>query len=145
MRSFLSFQAALLTAGIFSASAAFSAQLSLSAQSAVPGASLLIPVSFASEDGAISGFQFDCEYDNNAIALVATLSDPARNSGKSLYTADLTPNKRRFVVIGFNQNAIADGIVIKVLVNLNQNAAGAYNLKLSNLVATDPAGQSVPI
>ena len=145
MRSFLAIQAALLAAGIFSASAAFSAQLSLSAQSAVPGASLLIPVSFASEDGAISGFQFDCEYDSNAITLVATLSDPARNSGKSLYTADLIPNKRRFVVIGFNQNAIADGIVINVLVNLNQNAAGAYTLKLSNLVATDPSGQSVPI
>ena len=145
MRSFLAFRAALLAAWIFSASAAFSAQLSFSAQSGVPGASLLIPVSFASQDGAISGFQFDCEYDSNAITLVATLSDTARNSGKSLYTADLTPNKRRFVVIGFNQNAIADGIVINGLVNLNQNAAGAYTLKLSTLVATDPAGQSVPI
>ena len=141
----LGLKTALLGAGLIYAPVALSSQVSLSNQSAPPGTSILVPIAFASEDSAISGVQFDLEYDIGTINLSATLGDAARNSEKSLYAANLAPNKRRFLIIGFNQNLIADGIVINLFVNLNQNAVGVYTIKLSNLVATDHAGQSVPI
>jgi uncharacterized protein (TIGR03437 family) len=133
-------------AGFVSATVAFSSQLTLVNQSAVPGTSVLIPVVFGSQDGTISGIQFDLEYDSAAMSLSTTLGDPARSSEKSFYAADLAPNKRRFLIVGFNRNPIADGALINLFINLNQNAAaGVYALELSNLAATDPSGNPIPI
>jgi len=126
--------------------AAFSSQVSLSNQSAAPGTSVLLPVVFASQADSVSGFQFDLQYDSAAMSLSATLGDPARNSQKSLYVADLAPNKKRFLIVGFNQTPIADGPSINLFVNLNQSVAnGVYALELSNLAATDPYGNAIPI
>jgi uncharacterized protein (TIGR03437 family) len=134
----------LAVAACFVSTAAISSQVYLSNQTAAPGTSLLIPVAFASQNGSTSGVQFDLEYDGSAMSLSAILGEPGRNSGKRVYSADLTPNKRRFLVVGFNQNPLDDGVVMNFFVNLSQNARGVYALKLSNLVATDPDGQSVP-
>ena len=129
-----------------SATAAISSQVSLSNQTAAPGTSVLIPVLLVSHAESISGLQFDLQYDSAAMSLNATLGDPARSSQKSLYVADLAPNKRRFLIVGFNQNLIADGASIGLFVNLNQNVAdGVYALELSNLAATDPYGNPIPI
>jgi hypothetical protein len=112
----LRLKTALLAAGLIHTPMLRSSQVYLSNQSAAPGTSILVPVAFASEDGSISGVQFDVEYDSGAINLNATLGDAARNSAKSLYSADLTVNKRRFLVVGFNQNTIPDGVLIRLLV-----------------------------
>jgi uncharacterized protein (TIGR03437 family) len=129
-----------------SATVALSSQVSLANQSAAPGTSVLIPIVFGSQYGYTSGVQFDLQYDSSAISLNATLGDAARNSAKSLYFAELAPNKRRFLIVGFNQSLIEDGTLINLFVNLNQNAAnGIYTLTLSNLVATDPYGDSILI
>jgi uncharacterized protein (TIGR03437 family) len=126
--------------------AAISSQVSLSNQSVAPDTSVLVPVVFASQGDSISGLQFDLQYDSAALSLVATLGDPARNSQKSLYIADLARNKKRFLIVGFNQNLIADGPSINLFVNLNQSVAnGVYALELSNLAATDPYGNAIPI
>ena len=135
-----------IAACFVSATAAIASQVSLSDQSAAPGTSVLIPVVFASQDNSISGFQFDLQYDSAAMSLIETLGDPARNSQKSLYVADLAPNKKRFLIVGFNQNLIADGTSINLFVNLDQSVAnGVYSLELSNLAATDPYGNAIPI
>jgi uncharacterized protein (TIGR03437 family) len=125
---------------------ALSSQVSLLNQSAAPGSSILVGVVFFSQDASISGVQFDVQFDSSAMGLNATLGDLARHAEKSLYQANLGPNKRRFLIVGLNQRVIADGPLINLLVNLNQNATtGPYALKLSNLAATDPDGHSVPI
>ena len=47
--------------------------------------------------------------------------------------------------MGFNQNLIADGTSINLLVDLNQSVAnGVYALEFSNLAATDPYGNAIP-
>jgi uncharacterized protein (TIGR03437 family) len=146
-------KSAVLTTGLVavaayfvSATAAISAQVSLSNQPAAPGTSVLFPVVFSSQGDSISGLQFDLQYDNAAMSLSATLGDTARNSEKSLYVADLAPNKKRFLIVGFNQNLITDGISINLFVNLNQSVAdGVYALELSTLAATDPYGNPITI
>jgi uncharacterized protein (TIGR03437 family) len=128
------------------ATAAISSQVSLSNQLAAPGSSVLIPVVLDSQEDSISGLQFDLQYDSAAMSLIVTLGDPVRNSQKSLYVADLSPNKKRLLIVGFNQNQIVDGALINLFVNLNQAAnTGPYTLEFSNLAATDPYGNAIPI
>ncbi|HTR39645.1 MAG TPA: cohesin domain-containing protein [Bryobacteraceae bacterium] len=124
----------------------FASQLTLPAQSASPGASVLVPVSFAAQANSVSGVQFDIQYDNSAMSLVVTVGDPARTEGKDLFLADLAPNKKRVLLTGLNQNLIPDGALLNLFVNVNDNAAGGtYTLQLSNVCATDPLGRTVPV
>jgi uncharacterized protein (TIGR03437 family) len=125
---------------------ALSSQLSLPSQSATPGASIVLPAEFVSQADSVSGVQFDLEYDGSSIALVVMPGDAARKSCKNLYYADLSPNKRRFLIVGLNQNIIPDGTLIDLLVNLNPNAANdVYKLSFSNVVGTDPYGSATSV
>ena len=134
--------------GLISAftSLALPSQLSLSNQSSAPGTSIAIPLQFTSQGNSISGLQFDLEYDSSAMSLSVSLGDSARNAFKNLFMADLTPNKRRFLIVGFNQNVITDDSLINLFVNVSLNAgSGVYALKLSNPLATDPYGSPLPL
>jgi uncharacterized protein (TIGR03437 family) len=126
--------------------AARSSQVLLPNPSATPGASVTSQVAFSSQASSVSGVQFDLQYDNSAMSLVAMLGDPARISGKNLYTVDLASNKKRFLIIGLNQNSIPDGTLINLFVNLSPTApAGVYALTLSNVSGTDPSGNALSV
>ena len=93
----------------------------------------------------MSGLQFDLQYDSSAMSLIVTAGEAARISGKSIYYTDLTPNQRRFIVIGLNQNPIPGGSLIDLFLNLNPNVlTGVYPLVVSNVTTTGTYGQSVP-
>ena len=129
-----------------SATFAFPSQIVLPGQSATPGASILGEVTFASQGSSVSGVQFDVQYDDSALSLGATLAPPVSTSNKTLYAVDLAPNKKRFLIIGLNQSLIPDGTLINLVVNINPSApVGAYVLDLSNVCATDPAGNATPV
>src|SRR5262245_39042346 len=81
--------------------AASPAQISVPSQTTAPGSSIVLPVTFATADN-IAGIQFDVEYDNTALSLVAIPGDAAKLARKGLYEADIAPNKRRFLILGFN-------------------------------------------
>ncbi|MCX6634321.1 MAG: cohesin domain-containing protein, partial [Acidobacteria bacterium] len=125
--------------------AALSDELALPGVSATPGTRLVLPVEFRSLGGSVAGVQFDLQYDSAAMSIAETADDAVSNSGKSLYHADLAPNKRRFLVVGLNQNSIPSGTLIHLLVYLNPNASnGLYPLIFSNIVATDRYGLAEP-
>jgi uncharacterized protein (TIGR03437 family) len=118
-----------------------SAQILLPSQSATPSASILGQVEFSNQSGSTSGLQFDVHYDSSQISLSATLGGPAATSGKSLYSVDLAPNEKRFLIIGSNQNVIPDGTLMNLSVNISPTAlTGTYALTLSNVFGTDPEG-----
>jgi uncharacterized protein (TIGR03437 family) len=123
-----------------------SAQILLPSQSATPGASIFGQVEFSSQTSSTSGVQFDVLYDNSQISLAATLGDPAANEGKRFYAVDLAPNKKRFLIVGSNQNAIPGGTLMNFSVYISPTApSGTYTLALSNVFGTDPEGNPVPI
>ena len=125
---------------------ALSSQILLPSQSATPGASILGQVEFSSQTSSVSGAQFDVQYDNSQMTLIATLGDPARTSGKSLYAVDLAPDRKRFLILGLNQNEIPDGTLMNLSVNISSTApAGMYALTLSNVFGTDPEGNRAPV
>jgi Cohesin domain len=94
------------------------AQLSLSAQSAGPGSSLLIQVNLAQGTDLVSGLQFDLQYDSSVMSLMVTAGDAARKSAKILYYKDLTQKVRRFLMFGLNQTPIPGGTLLNLFVNL---------------------------
>ena len=125
---------------------ALPAQVSLPPQTATPGSSLLVPVVLDSENSTMSGVQFDVQYDNSAISMIATLADASRNAGKLLYQADLASNRRRFVIVGLNPNLIPSGTLLNLFVNVNASAApGPLPLSLSDTEGTDPYGILVSV
>jgi len=145
-RSFGSGKAVVLVGLVLAGQARLAlSQMSLPSSSAAPGSSILLPVQFV-PPSSVSGLQFDVEYGSSAMSLIAMLGDTARNSEKTLYSVDLAPNKKRFLMVGLNQSPIATGTPINLFVNLIPNVStGIYALALSNVVGTDPAGQLVPI
>jgi uncharacterized protein (TIGR03437 family) len=121
------------------------AQLSLPVLSTGPGSSVLVSALFAPGADTVSGIQFDLHYDGSATSLLGTPGEAARLAGKSVFYADLSPNDKRFVVIGLNRDSIPQGTLINVFVVMKANALGGkYSLTLTNLVSTDPTGQVVP-
>ncbi len=75
-----------------------------------------------------------------------TVGAAARAAAKSLNFWDLAPGQRRFVIAGLNQNPLADGVLANLFANVTSTApAGAYPLKLLNVVASDPSAQAVAV
>ena len=128
------------------APAALSDQISLPGLSGPPGSSIVFPVELTPQGGGVAGVQFDLQYDNAAMAVSASLGDAAARAGKNLYTADLSPDKRRFLIVGLNQTLIPGGTLVNLVVSVKANAPnGEYALALSNAVGTNGSGQSEPI
>lgn len=63
-----------------------------------------ISLSIAPETEALSGLQFDLQYDSSVMSVVANAGDAPRAAAKSVYFNDLAPGQRRFLCIGLNQN-----------------------------------------
>lgn len=124
--------------------AALFSQISVPNQPAGAGAGLVMPVLFTPQSDAVSGVQFDLEYDSSVMSVTAVPGDAARQAGKSVYSSDLAPGKKRFIVVALNQTPIPAGTLVTLFVNLNSNAAnGRYALTISNAVGTDPDAQPV--
>jgi uncharacterized protein (TIGR03437 family) len=105
----------------------------------------LLSVAFQPDSTLVTGLQFDVQYDSSVIGLSVTVGDAARSSEKNLFLSDLTPNRRRFMVVGFNRNAIPAGTVVNLFANVKTSApTGAYALTLSNVQFTSPDGHTVP-
>ena len=71
-------------------------------------------------------------YDAASIRNVALVGHSA--SGKTLSTSDPAPNRKRFLIVGLNQQVISDGAVVLLSVALNPAASGSYPLQLFNLL-----------
>jgi len=122
----------------------FCSDVSMSAQVAGPGASVAVPVSFASGGQSVSGLQFDLVFDDSALSLSAVIGDAARSAEKTLYVAALPSHQTRFLIWEMNQNPISDGVIVSLFVNVRPGAAlGLYPIHFESVSATDPAGQPV--
>jgi hypothetical protein len=81
---------------------------------------------------------------STTLSLNATLGNPARAAGKSLYLWQVHPGLWRFLIVGLNQTALADGALVNLFVSFGADAFPAtYPLQLLNIVATDPSAQPV--
>lgn len=122
------------------------ADLSLPVEITGQGTSLSISLSITPGTEALSGVQFDLQYDSSVLSVVAIAGDAPRAAAKSVYFNDLSPGQRRFLCIGLNQNLMPAGTLLNLLINLSPNAAaGTYALDFANLLGTDALGNTAPL
>ena len=120
--------------------------LSIGALSGKPGGSISADVTWKAEGGQIAGLQFDLDYDASVLVVSGTIGSAASDAEKSLSISDPSTGKKRILIVGFNQNTIADGVAAVLSVGIKDGAAvGSYPLKFSNASATDKSGKTVSL
>jgi uncharacterized protein (TIGR03437 family) len=101
--------------------------------------------SFSSQGQAISGLQFDLEWDQ-ALDLKLVAGDQLRQSTKLLYTALVGPRTLRCIIVGMNQDMLPDGQLFKALLVIDPQATpGSAQFAIKNTFATDSNGNSLPL
>lgn len=124
------------------------ATLSVDSVSALIGTlDVTVPVRLASTGAQVAGLNFDLSFDATALTLRDVTLGPAGSAaGKSVAFSQPAAGVVRIIVFGINQTAIGDGEVVTVHFDVSASAApGVTALTLSNAVATDPSGGSIPL
>src|SRR6476659_6666349 len=112
------FGATRLAVGVLCPLIGFCASLSAPAQVATPGQTLIAALSFASEAQAVSGLQFDLDWDP-ALALRLFPGAQIGSSTKVLYAVKLPNQALRVMIVGTNQQLIADGELVRSLISVD--------------------------
>jgi len=121
-----------------------SAQLSIGTFTASPGGLVQIPVQFNPESFNISALQFNLTLPAGISAASATAGPAATAAGKSVQTGQ-SGTTFGVIIFGINTNTISSGDVADISLQLTSSASGTLPLNLSNLVASDPVGNSIPL
>jgi hypothetical protein len=128
-----------------SAACVHAATLSAPGQISSPGNSVLVSLSFSSGGQSISAIQFDLT-GNPALDIRVAPGAQVGLAAKTLYSAVVHPGIVRYVIVGMDAGTLSDGQVIQLFITVNYGAAtGLVQLGLTNLYATDPDGNSVPL
>jgi len=102
-------------------------------------------ISFAVEGQAISGLQFDLEWDS-PLDVRITVGTRTRASTKLLYTASTGPRGTRCLFIGYDRDTLGDGELLNVFVVIASDApTGTAMVRFTNAVATSPDGTPVEL
>ena len=124
----------------------YAAEVSVPSLATGPGSSISLSIMFDPQGSSLSGIQFDLQYDNSNMTIVATPGEASGVSGKSIYLNEISPNRLRFLVAGLNQNVIGAGPLLSLLVNLAPNTlGGSYSLMVSGATGTDALGNASPV
>jgi uncharacterized protein (TIGR03437 family) len=121
------------------------AQLSIGPQTGYTGGALVVPVAFSAGSVAVSAIQFDLIYPSG-LSLSAVPGNGMQAGQKSLYTADVSPTQKRFVIVGLNQQIIPDGVLLDLTFGIAASVApGDYPLKFTAVVASAPDGTAAEV
>ena len=119
------------------------AVLSLENPAVGPGQIAIAALSFSPQGQPISGIQFDVEWDA-ALDIETATGNQIGASSKILYTAALTDRSRRFLIVGLNAGQISTGELLRCFLSTSVGAApGTAQIRLTNVVAASPQGDSV--
>jgi uncharacterized protein (TIGR03437 family) len=120
--------------------------LSMPAQVAGRGGSIMVPIFFVSQGAYVRGLQFDLVFDPDGLRLSAVVGDSIRSSDKTLYFAPAEPGRSRILITQLNQNVISDGNIVNLFVSISPALGpGFYYIHLDATVAAGPGGKAVPV
>ncbi len=141
----LDVRAWLAAAVLIACPCAFPATLSIANQAANQGQTVVAPVLFAGGGDTVAALQFDLQWDPMLGVQVA----PGITAGqgfKVLYPATQAPGVLRCLILGVNQNVLADGAVLQLFITVGSGAfPGTAQVSLTNIVASDATGEPVTI
>lgn len=107
-----------------------------------------VPVSFIPGPTPIVALQGDIVTTPQIPVLTVTTGPAATAAGKTVFTNQL-PGAERFIVLGLDQtgvsSAIGVGLIASINLDVSQVTNGSHVVSLTNFVAGDAAGNSVPL
>lgn len=110
------------------------------------GKEAALKVTLAAGKDLPTGLQFDLEYDPAALVLSVELGAAAQQASKSLRSAEITHGKLRVLIIGFNRNAISDGVVAVVRVSYKGTEADkTFPVHVTAAAGTDADAKPVVV
>lgn len=119
--------------------------LSLNSASASPGSTVTLNVSALASGGAkAAALQWTMNYPAVLSSLSTEAGPAASAAGKSVSCA-VNSGSTTCVAFGMNANTLGDGVVARTTFRIaNEAAPGVVPISISNLVASDAAGNSIP-
>lgn len=120
--------------------------LNLASGSGAPGASISLNLTVSSQQAQAAGLQWTLTYWPQDIASIQILPGPVSlAAGKTVYCAPTT-GASTCIVVGISNNAIADGVVAIIVVQLSPSATDAISaVRLANPVAAASDGSNIPV
>jgi hypothetical protein len=137
-----------LTVLIGSASA-HGATVSAGDDAGLYGQRLQIPLTLAKASGeSVAGLQVDILFDDGLLYFIGIeTGNVVVAADKDVNYSVMAPGHIRAVIAGFNQNEIADGVLLTLMLDVfptTQDFAASSIIALENLIIADPNGEAVP-
>lgn len=126
--------------------AANAAELSIERGTLKPGKPVTLGVKLAALRDAPTGIQFDVEYDAASLDIAIEAGPAAKQAGKSLRSAKVQDGKQRVLIIGFNKNAMSDGVVAILHVSYKGQEAGkTFPIRITATSGTNEKAERVAV
>jgi len=119
------------------------AVLSIPGRNAAAGELAVSSVTLSTEGAQISSLQFDLEWDAG-LGVQMAVGSGLVDSGKLLYTAQLTPRSVRVLIAREDRGVLVDGDLLRLFV-VAGSATGSFQIKLANLNGATPDGSPVAV
>lgn len=119
--------------------------LTLGSASGQAGTTVNVPMTFSPGTDAVSALQFDLTVPV-ALSTVSVTAGPILTAAAKSISTSLISGRWRFVIFGFNQNAIGSGNLLTIQLGIIPGTpAGDITLLLSNVAYSDPNGNGVGV
>jgi hypothetical protein len=107
----------------------------------------VLNVNLKSAGEALTGIQFDIEYDAAVFDVSLENGPAAEQAGKSIQSVALGAGKQRVLIVGLNQNSLSDGVVAVLRVSLKGKAEAGrrYAIGLKSPGGTNRRAESVAV
>lgn len=102
----------------------------------------MLAISFIPGPTPISGLQADILTD---VPIAMVMPGPATDAAGKFLSSSALPDGRRFLIVGFNQNAIGSGEVAMAHYDILKVTPGPHRVSLVNFSASSPDGIEVPL
>ncbi len=110
-----------------------------------PAGAATAEIRFAAQGGQVAAFQVDIHYDAENIQIFPIPGPAATAKEKLVNSAEVSPGRKRILLMGLNQSVLSDGVVISLLVSSKWGIPGTYWLHLSDALAADKDGNAVAV
>lgn len=113
---------------------------------AKPGGNVVVRVRLFAPAFGLSGVQFDLRYDPAVMTVKVLARDSVRGSAKLLHTRDLAADRMRVMVVGQNREALKEGVLVDLFVNISPRAMpGEYPISAENVTAAYVWGRATEL
>ena len=123
------------------------AELSIDSGTVRSGEPVTLNVRLSAADEALTGLQFDLEYDASALDVRVEIGPSAKTAVKILQTARTAKSGHRAMIVGFNQNNLSDGVVAVLYVSVKEAPLTVtdYPIRLTAAAGTNARAESIAV